>query len=113
VSTPSSIPDVTTTTLPAVVTLTSSNLVYDLSALSNGQVAVIPVYTYSGTYADGSAAGPGWGVPALDPSAVAIPSDWTPFQFWAWGRVMPMMLNTSSGGATLNPATSVPTTTRP
>lgn len=115
VSTTSSIPNVTTTSLPAVVTLTSSNLVYDLSALANGQVAAIPVYTYSGTYPDGTAAGPGWAIPALDPSAVTIPSDWTPFQFWAWGHVMPMMLQgtaPSSGGATLTPATAQ-TTPRP
>lgn len=111
---PSTVPDVTTTTQPSVVTLTSDTLSWYLSALSNGQVAAIPVYAYSGTYPDGTSADLAWRVPALDPASVAIPSDWTPFWFWAWGHVVPMMLqNTVPSPATASTPTSPPTLTKP
>jgi hypothetical protein len=114
--TPSStLPDDTTTTLPSVVTLTSDSLDWYLSALSNGQVAAIPVYSYSGTYADGTSGGLNWRVPALDPSAVSIPSNWTPFQFWAWGHAVPMMFQgvAPAGAPMLVPSPSPPTTAKP
>jgi hypothetical protein len=109
---PSTLPDVTTTTVPSVVTLTSDSLEWYLSSLSSGQVAVIPVYSYSGTYSDGTSADLAWRIPALDPSAVTVPGNWTPFWFWPWGHVVPMMLqgvgHSTSGTTSSPPASSSP-----
>ena len=109
-STSSSVPTSgTTTPVPSVVTLTSASLEWYLSALSNGKIAAIPVYIYSGTYSDGTSATLAWKTPALDPSVATIPEGWIPFQFWPWGRVIPMMLSRTGG---VTPSTS-PVTIRP
>ena len=110
---PATVPDDTTTTEPSVVTLTSDSLAWYLSALSSGQVAAIPVYSYSGTYADGASGGLNWRVPALDPSVVSIPSDWAPFQFWAWGHAIPMTLQGAVPPGLTKVTAATSTTTQP
>ena len=72
------------------VAVTSSTGAWALSATADGGAAVIPVYVYSGSDANGVAMST-WTVPALDPSNVTIPTDWAPYWFAPWGRVTPIM----------------------
>lgn len=97
----------TTNPIPSVVTLTSASLEWYLSALSNGKIAAIPVYVYSGTYSDGTSATLAWKTPALDPSVASVPEGWVPFQFWPWGRVIPMMLSGTGGVTSSTPSVAI------
>jgi len=99
-------PDSTTTTVPQVASVTSANIIYDLTSLSDDTVAIIPVYDYSGAVAGDSTMTMSWFVPALDPTVVTVPSDWSPFQFQVWGRFMPMMYATTQGVASSAGSTS-------
>jgi len=94
----------TTPTVPTDVPLTDVSTLWELSALTGGDVALIPVYSYSGAV-PGATDSLSWQLPALDPSVVNIPSDWTAYSFFAWGRVMPMV-------AQVAPSPSVPGATK-
>lgn len=73
------------------VTLSSATLEWYLSGWAGPGLVVIPVYVYTGELNDGLRLGSTFQIPGLESSEVTGLADWSPYLFWVYGKIMPMM----------------------